>query len=159
MADQIKNIFISHVDKDHQGLTDLKDLLKNNGLFTRGSSITPDNSNKDNSPEYFKSEILKPRIDWAGCLIVYISPETKDNNEWVNWGIEEANRQNKAIIGVWEPDQNACEIPKALDQYGNALVCWNAKKIIDAINGDFVGFEHQDGTPMPKRPIRRHPCG
>ncbi|MYF45724.1 MAG: TIR domain-containing protein [Rhodobacteraceae bacterium] len=158
MSDQIKNIFISHVSKDDQGLTDLKELLKKNGMEARDSSITSEKPNNAKEEEYIKSKILKPRITWAGCMIVYISPETKDS-EWVNWEIQEANKQDMTIIGVWERGAKGCEIPEALDQYGHALVGWNAEKIINAINGECDGFEYQDGTPMPKRTIRRHPCG
>lgn len=158
MADQTKNVFISHVHKDDQGLDDLKDLLKSNGMEVRDSSITSDKPNNAKSPDYIKSEILGPRIDWAGCMIVYISPETK-NSEWVNWEIERAHKQDKTIVGVWERGASGCEVPEALDKYGHSIVGWNAKKIIDAVNGDYEGFEEPDGTLVPTRPIRRHPCG
>lgn len=158
MADQSKNVFISHVHKDDAGLTDLKNLVKSKGMEVRDSSITADKPNKAKSPEYIKSEILGPRIDWASTMIVYISPETK-NSEWVNWEIERAHKQDKTIIGVWERGAKGCEVPEALDEYGNAIVGWNADKIIDAVNGDYEGFEDPDGTPSGPRPIRRHPCG
>lgn len=158
MPDQTKNVFISHVHKDDEGLTDLKNLLKSKGMDVRDSSITNDKPNNANSPEYIKSAILAPRIDWAGCMIVYISPETK-NSEWVNWEIERAHKRDKTIVGVWERGANGCEVPEALDEYGHAIVGWNAEKIIDAINGDYEGFEGPDGTPSPQRTIHRHPCG
>ncbi|RKT34733.1 TIR-like protein DUF1863 [Roseovarius halotolerans] len=158
MPDQIKNVFISHVHKDDAGLTDLKNLLKSKGMNVRDSSITNDKPNNANSPEYIKSAILGPRIDWSGCMIVYISPETKDS-EWVNWEIERAHKQDKTIVGVWERGANGCEVPEALDEYGHAIVGWNADKIIDAINGDYEGFEGPDGMPSPQRAIHRHPCG
>lgn len=158
MAGQTKNVFISHVHKDDQGLTDLKNLLKSKGMEVRDGSITSDKPNNAKSPEYIKSQILGPRIDWAGCMVVYISPETK-NSDWVNWEIERAHKQDKTIVGVWERGANGCEVPEALDEYGHARVGWNADRIIDAINGDYEGFEEPDGTPSPPRSIRRHPCG
>ena len=158
MVKKTKNVFISHVHKDDQGLTDLKNLLKGKGMDVRDSSVTNDKPNNAKSPEYIKSEILAPRIDWAGCMIVYISPETK-NSEWVNWEIERAHKQDKTIVGVWERGAHGCEVPEALDEYGDALVGWNADRIIDAINGDYEGFEDPEGVPTPTRPIRRHPCG
>ncbi|MCY4008029.1 MAG: TIR domain-containing protein [Rhodobacteraceae bacterium] len=153
-----KNIFISHVHKDDEGLTDLKTLIESKGMKFRDSSITSDKPNRAKSPDYIKSEILRPRIKWAGCMVVYISPETKDS-EWVNWEIERAHEQGKPIIGVWERGARDCEIPEALDQYGHACVGWNADKIIDAINGDCNDFEAQDGTPFPARSINYHRCG
>lgn len=158
MSSQTKNVFISHVHEDDEGLTDLKNLLKSKDMEVRDSSVSSDNPNNATSPDYIKSEILAPRIDWASTLLVYISPETK-NSEWVNWEIERANKQDKTIVGVWERGSSGCDVPDALDDYGHALVGWNADKIIDAINGDYEGFEEQDGTPCGPRPIRRHPCG
>jgi len=158
MTDQTKNVFISHVHKDDQGLADLKNLLRSKGMEVRDSSITSEKPNNAKSPEYIKSKILAPRIDWASCMIVYISPETK-NSEWVNWEIERAHDQNKTIVGVWERGTSGCEVPETLEEYGHARIGWNADKIIDAINGDYEGFEDPDGNTAPARSIRRHPCG
>ena len=157
MTITIKNVFISHVHEDDACLKDLKDLLAKNGMSVRDSSITSDNQNKAKSPEYIKNEILAPQIKWAGTLIVYISSETK-NSEWVNWEIEYAQKHDKAIIGIWGQGERDCEVPKALDQYANAVVGWNSKKIIDAINGKFNSFEDSKGNPAGKRSIQRHPC-
>lgn len=157
MAKETKNIFISHVHKDDAGLSDLKELLKKNGMEVRDSSVNSDKPNNAKSPDYIKSQILAPRIDWASTMIVYISPETK-NSEWVNWEIERAHEQNKTIVGVWERGAHGCDVPEALDEYGHALVGWNANRIIDAVNGDYEQFEEPDGTPRPPRAIRRHPC-
>lgn len=157
MSKDIKNVFISHVHEDDEGLADLKDLLSKNGMEVRDSSITADKPNEANSPEYIKSKILGPHIDWASVLIVYVSPETK-NSKWVNWEIEYAHKQGKTIIGVWERGASGCEVPEALDHYADALVGWNAEKIIDAINGNYGQFENSDGTPCDRRPIPRHPC-
>lgn len=158
MAGDTKNVFISHVHKDDQGLTELKNLLKSKGMKVRDSSVTDEKPNSAKSPEYIKSNILGPRIDWAGCMIVYISPETK-NSEWVNWEIERAHKQDKTIVGVWEHGASGCEVPEALDEYGHACVGWNADRIVAAVNGDYEGFEDPDGEPMNPRPIHRHPCG
>jgi len=64
MSNKTKNVFISHVHKDDGGLTDLKNLLKSKGMEVRDSSINSDRPNNAKSPEYIKSEILAPRIDW-----------------------------------------------------------------------------------------------
>lgn len=39
MADEIKNVFISHVHEDHAGLSKLKDLIAKGGLTVRDSSM------------------------------------------------------------------------------------------------------------------------
>ncbi len=157
MADQTKNIFISHVHEDDAGLGDLKTLLEKSGLSIRDSSINSDNPNNARSPEYIKSEILTPQIAWAGTFLVYISPKTKDS-DWVNWEIECAHKLGKRIVGVWEHGSNNCEIPSALDDYADAIVGWQGDRIIDAIDGKIDGWEKPDGTSFPTRPIRRHPC-
>lgn len=152
-----KNVFISHIHEDDTGLSDLKALLRSNGLEIRDSSINSDRPNNAKSPDYIKSQILAPAISWAGTLLVYITPETK-NSDWVNWEIERAAKENKTIVGVWERGCNGCDVPEALDRLGDALVGWNAQKIIDAINGEISGFENPEGTPRGPRPIIRHPC-
>lgn len=157
MAEQIKNVFISHVHEDDKKLSNLKNLLDSKGLEVRDSSITSEKPNKAKSPEYIKNEILKPHIDWAGCMLVYLSPEAKDS-EWVNWEIEYAHEKGKTIVGVWEQGAKDCEIPKALDNFANAIVGWNGDNIIDAINGDLDGFEDPDGASSPTRPIKHHKC-
>lgn len=157
MTSQTKNVFISHIHEDDAGLADLKNLIRSKGMDIRDGSINSDKPNNANSPNYIKSEILAPRINWASTMIVYITPDTK-HSDWVNWEIEYAYKQGKTIIGVWERGARGCEIPEALDNYGHAIVGWNSNRIFDAINGDYEGFEDQNGTPSGPRPIQRHPC-
>jgi len=52
MADEIKNVFISHVHEDDAGLGKLKDLLAKDGMTIRDYSINADKANKAKSPEY-----------------------------------------------------------------------------------------------------------
>ena len=155
---ETRNVFISHVHKDDHGLQKLKDLLAPKGLDVRDSSIHTGKFNNATDEHYIKTQILAPAINWAGVFICYVSPQTK-NSDWVNWEIERAHKQGKTIVGVWERGANGCEVPEALDEYGHAIVGWNADKIIDAINGDYEGFEGPDGAPAPQRAIHRHPCG
>lgn len=157
MSKKVKNVFISHIHEDDEELGDLKDLLSKRGMEVRDSSITADKPNRAKSDEYIKYEILGPHIEWASVLIVYISPETEDS-KWVNWEIEYAREKDKIIVGVYEQGALDCEIPEALDGHGDALVGWNAKKIIDAINGDYTQFENPDGSPRKRRTIPRHRC-
>lgn len=157
MPGEIKNVFISHIHEDDAGLADLKQLLASKGMNIRDGSINSDKPNNAKSPEYIKSQILAPNINWASTLLVYITPHTKDS-EWVNWEIEYAAEQGRTIVGVWERGCGGCEIPEALDIYADAIVGWNGDRIIDAINGSYDGFEDPNGVPSATRSIQRHPC-
>ena len=156
MANDTKNVFISHGHEDDAGLGKMKDLLSKHGMSIRDSSINSDKPNNASSPEYIKSQILAPQIQWAGTLLVYISPQTK-NSDWVNWEIEYAHRLGKRIIGVWERGANECDIPEALDNYADAVVGWRGERIIEAING-IDTWEKSDGTTFSPRYISRFSC-
>jgi hypothetical protein len=158
MTDETKNVFISHVHEDDSGLGKLQELLAQHGMAIRDSSINSDRPNDANAPDYIKSQILAPQIQWAGTLLVYISPQTK-NSEWVNWEIEYAQKNDKRIVGVWAYGANECDIPDALKDYADALVGWRGERIIDAINGEIDDWENPDGTPCMPRPIKRFSCG
>lgn len=157
MADEIKNVFISHIHEDDEGLNDLKELAAKHGLEVRDSSITSEKPNAAEDPEYIKQHILAPQIEWASTLVVYISPETKDS-EWVNWEIEYAQKLGKRIVGVWERGDNECEVPEALDNYGDALVGWSGESIVDAISGKSNDSYDRGGQLRGHRPIKRYQC-
>src|SRR5260370_33646715 len=123
MADEIKNVFISHVHEDDDGLGKLKDLIKKGGLTLRDSSINKTNPNDAKDPDYIKSQILAPQIRWASTLLVHITPKTKDS-EWVNWEIEYAEKLGKRIIGVYAHGENDCDIPEAFEKYADDMPGW-----------------------------------
>lgn len=157
MTTDTKNVFISHIHEDDEGLAKLKKILSDNGLAVRDFSVNSDNPNNAHSEAYIKSQILAPRIEKSSTLVVYISPETKDS-DYVNWEIEYAQKLDKRIVGVWARGESGCAIPEALDNYYDAIVGWNGNNIIDAINGVVDGYEAPDGAPGRMRPLRRHPC-
>lgn len=156
MADQIKNVFISHLHEDDAGLGKLKDLLASKGMTIKDASIDSSSPNNATSPDYIKSGILAPQINWAGTLVVYVTPGTK-NSDWVSWEIEYAKKAGKRIVGVWAHGHNNCELPPALDAYADAVVGWHGDSVVDAINGK-NSWEQADGCPAPPRIIKRHPC-
>ena len=158
MANETKNIFISHIHEDDDGLGKLKSLLKDNGMTVRDYSINADNPNNAHSEDYIKSQILAPRIQQSSTLVVYISPETKDS-EYVNWEIGYAQKQDKRIVGIWAHGENGCEVPEALNNYADAVVGWTGNRIIDAINGQIDGWQNPDGTNCAPRDIERYSCG
>src|SRR4051812_33048409 len=107
MPDQICNVFISHIHEDDHRLQPLKDLLKKEGCEARDSSITSEKPNNAKDPDYILNGILKPAIDWAGTIVVLVTPDTKDS-DWVNKEIEYASEQGKNIVGVWDDGETGC---------------------------------------------------
>ena len=157
MPDDIRNVFISHIHEDDDGLRDLKSLLGDNGLQVRDASITSDRPNNATNPEYIKSSILAPRIRWAGVLIVYVTPTTR-MSEYVDWEIEYAQENDKRIVGVWARGSNNTDLPDALDKYADAVVGWDSDRIIDAITGRLNNWSEPDGNSRPPRAIARFSC-
>lgn len=153
----LKNVFISHVHEDDAGLQKLKDLLASKGMTVRDSSVHTGKFNDAKDPDYIKSGILAPLIQWAGTFICYVSPLTK-NSDWVNWEIEYAAKQGKRIVGVWQQGDKDCDLPTALEEYADAVVGWNGEAIVDAINGK-DGWQMPDGSACTVVPLKRHPCG
>ena len=157
MPDETKNVFISHIHEDDDGLRSIRDLLSKNGMQIRDSSINSSNPNEAQSEQYIKSGILASQIEWAGTCVVYVTPDTKDST-WVNWEIEYAHKIGKRIVGVWALGANGCEVPDALDQYADAVVGWNSGRIMDAINGNLNDWLSPAGEVRAPRPIKRYGC-
>ena len=134
MSQEIRNVFISYIHEDDEGLAGLKELVGRHGLTCHDASITEFKANAAHNEDYIKYQILAPRINWASALLVYIYPETKDS-EWVNWEIEYAHKKGKGIVGVWAPGAKDCEMPVTLSRYAHAVVGWDGASIIDAVNG------------------------
>ena len=76
------NIFISHIHEDDEYVSRLSDLLKKNGYDVRNGSIDSSKPNDARNPEYIKEKYLRPRINWAGTLVVLIGPGTHQS-DWV----------------------------------------------------------------------------
>ena len=155
MTQDLRNVFISHIHEDDEGLRDLKDLVARHGMTCRDGSITTGKFNNASNEDYIKYDILAPRIKWASVLVVYISPETKDS-DWVNWEIEYAAKEGKRIVGVWARGEKDCEQPEALKEHADAVAGWNGESIINAINGTSDESYTQDGAEPSYRSIPRH---
>jgi antiphage defense system Thoeris ThsB-like protein len=157
MSDEIKNIFISHIHEDDKRLPALKDLLAKHGHHVRDSSINSTKPNAAKNEDYIKNEILAPQINWAGVLLVLISPGTHES-KWVNWEIEYAHQQSKRVIGVWDRGAKDADLPENLAKYGDArIVGWQGQRIIVAINGKDE-WDNADGTPRAEADIPRYAC-
>lgn len=157
MAEGIKNIFISHAHEDDQEVQNLRALLDDKGYDFRDSSIDSSNPNNANNPDYIKSSILAPAIQWAGTMIVLISPDTHES-PWVDWEIEYAQKQGKRIIGVYVRGGQESDLPKPFELFGQALVGWNGERIIGAIDGTINNWYTPTGELREPRNIRRYSC-
>ena len=136
MAEDIRNVFISHIHEDDDGIDKIKRIAENHGMTVRNGSVTSERPNSATDEDYIKYQILAPRIRWSSVLVVYISPDTKDS-WWVDWEIEYAHKQGKRVVGVWEWGAKDCPAPEALVRHGDAVVGWSGESIVDAINGQF----------------------
>lgn len=157
MSDEIKNIFISHIHEDDDILKDLKELLDKNGYKVRDASIDSSKPNSAKDPEYIKSQILEPGIKWAGTMVVLISPGTYASG-YVDWEIERAQKLGKRIIGVWAHGDKGCKAPKNLEKYANAVVGWQADRVMDAITGKINNWSEPTGEERAPRDIPRIVC-
>jgi hypothetical protein len=88
---------------------------------------------------------------------VPISADTH-KSDWVNWEIEYAMKMGKRIVGVWLPGAKDSDLPEALDLYANAIVGWQADRIIDAIEGRINEIRKADGSEAAPRPLPRFNC-
>ena len=157
MAEDIKNVFISHIHEDDDGLTKLKELVAKGGLTVRDASINSTNPNNAKDPDYIKAQVLAPQIQWASTLVVYITPDTK-NSEWVNWEIEYAEKLGKRIVGVYAHGANECDVPEALEKYADDVQGWNSEGVVAAILGKTNEWHGPSGELRDPRPIKRHGC-
>ena len=146
MADkEVINVFISHCGEDADCLDKVRNLLRKQGYEVRDSSIDERNPNNAKDPDYIKA-LIRPKIDWAGKVLVLIGPETHAK-EWVDWEIEYATKKgDKRIVGIYVQGGTDSDIPANLKKYGDALVPWNSDKLVSAIEGESL-WTQPDGSP------------
>jgi MTH538 TIR-like domain (DUF1863) len=131
--------------------------MKDRGVTIRDASVTSNSSNDAKNEDYIKSGILAPGINWAGKILVIITPDTC-NHPWVDWEIEYAKKcGGKEIIGVWAPGSEGCELPEALERHADSIVTWDAQKICDALNG-IRQWDSPNGLPRSRQVISRVGC-
>ncbi len=152
-ASKRRHVFISHHHADDAEVTNLTSLLSKSGHDVRNSSIRAKPANQRRLEQgLVKDEtirrLLRMKISWAGTVVVLIGKETH-SRPWVNWEIEQANKQGKRIVGVYVRGGTDADVPEAFEKYGSALVGWNSDNIIAAIDGDENPFQSPDGTPRP----------
>lgn len=148
-----RHVFISHHHADDAEVTKLTNLLSRAGYDIRNSSIRAKPANQERLARGEVSEgtirrLLRMKISWAGTVMVLIGKQTHAR-PWVNWEIEQANKQGKRIIGVFARGATDADTPKALEDYATAIVGWNSDSIVAAIDGTDNPFENPDGSPRP----------
>jgi hypothetical protein len=156
MADT-NRIFVSHIHEDDEHIAGMRKLLVDNGHEVQVSAVDSTNPNKAADEGYIKQSILGPKIDWAGTMVVLISPGTKDS-KWVDWEIEEAQKQGMRIVGVWTHGSAECDVPEGLTRYADAVVGWQADRIEGAISGTINDWTGSDGKVRDRQQIRQHGC-
>ena len=158
-----KNVFISHHHKDDKSVTDFTNLLAGKDYNIRNSSIRVKDKNKDRLeknqiPRKTLERLISMKMRWAGTVVVLVGSDTH-SRDWVNWEIEEAERQGKRILGVFMHGAKDSDIPEALEKFGDGLVGWNSEKIISGLEGNDVGWCNTNGEQRtPTNNVKRIGC-
>ena len=145
-----KNVFISHHHADDAEVNKLASLLSSKGYGIRNSSIRAKPANQRRldqglvKPETIR-RLLRMKISWAGTVVVLVGKETH-SRPWVNWEIEQANKQGKRIVGIYVRGATEADKPTALEKYASAIVGWNSDSIIAALEGTENPFQNPDGS-------------
>tara|TARA_R110002072_G_scaffold215641_2_gene372730 strand:- start:59 stop:544 length:486 start_codon:yes stop_codon:yes gene_type:complete len=149
-----RHVFISHHHADDKAVTSLTKMLSRKGYEIRNSSIRAKPANRERLKKGLVADstikrLLRMKMSWASTAIVVIGKNTA-NRPWVDWEINQAKRQGKRIIGVYERGGTENDKPAALEQYGSAIVNWNAESIISAVEGanTFQTPEGDDRQPV-----------
>lgn len=146
-----RHIFISHHHADDTEVNKLIYLLSRSGHDIRNSSIRakPANQRRLNQG-LVKDEtirrLLRMKISWAGTVVVLIGKDTH-SRPWVNWEIEQANKQGKRIVGVYVRGGTEADKPTALEKYASAIVGWDTDCVMAAIDGTENPFHNSEGSP------------
>ena len=143
-----RHVFISHHHADDQAVTNMTRMLSRNNYEIRNSSIRAKPANQRRLDKGLVSDntirrLLRMKMSWASTVIVLIGKNTA-NRPWVDWEIDQAKRQGKRIIGVYERGGTENDKPAALEQYASAIVNWNSDSIIAAVEGA-NSFQTPDG--------------
>ncbi|MHB8111703.1 MAG: TIR domain-containing protein [Syntrophorhabdaceae bacterium] len=155
-TNKIKNVFISHHHKNDATVDKLINLLHKNGCDIRNSSIRAKPTNQqrlDNGlvKDTTIKRLLRMKISWAGTVVVVVGKETH-SRPWVNWEIDQAHKQGKKIVGIYERGlKDKVDVPRALEKYGTSqVVGWDSNSIISAVEGASI-FQNSDGTPAARK--------
>lgn len=144
-----KHLFISHHHGDDAHVDKFTNLMNKSGYDVRNSSVRMKPANERRMEQGRVKDatikrLLRMKMSWASTVVVLVGPKTH-SRPWVNWEIEQANQQGKRIVGVYLHGGTEANVPKALNDYGHALVKWSSKSISDAVEGRSNRFETPGG--------------
>lgn len=149
-----RHVFISHHHADDQAVTNITSMLSRKGYEIRNSSIRAKPKNQERLEKKLVNEntikrLLRMKMSWASTVIVIVGKNTAQR-PWVDWEINQAMRQGKRIVGVYERGGTENDKPAALEQYASAIVSWNADSIISAVEGanTFLSPAGSDRAPV-----------
>lgn len=146
-----RHVFISHHHADDAEVDKLTNLFSKRGYDIRNSSIRAKPANQERldkglvNPEVIR-RLLRRKISWAGTVVVLIGKDTHAR-PWVDWEIEQANKQGKRIVGIYTRGGTQADVPAPLEKYASSIVGWDSESIINAIDGTENPFENPDGSP------------
>jgi hypothetical protein len=134
-----RHVFISHHHADDQAVTNMTNMLARSGYEIRNSSIRAKPANQERLNKGLVSDntirrLLRMKMSWASTVVVVIGKNTAQR-PWVDWEINQAKKQGKRIVGVYERGGTENDKPAALERYASAIVNWNAESIIAAVEG------------------------
>lgn len=148
-----KHIFISHHHGDDAHVDQFTSMMKRGGHDVRNSSVRMKPANERRVEKGLVKDatikrLLRMKMRWASTVVVLVGPKTH-TRPWVNWEIEQANKLGKRIVGVYLHGGTEADVPKALNDYGDALVNWNTNSISQAVDGEDNSFELPGGGLRP----------
>ena len=148
----LHNVFISHYSGDVERMRVLLDRLNSSGCLARNSSAEED---KDGGlvrhghqvSDKVIARYLRMRIRWCKTVIVIIGEHTHER-PWVNYEIQEAYKQGKQIVGIYDWGcKDDVELPEAFNRYGNSLIGWNSlDKLSDMLDHGVSIHEKPNGS-------------
>ncbi len=150
---QRRHLFISHRFVDDSSVTNLTNMLSQSGWDIRNSSVRLRQANEQRRlrgeiPERTLQRLLRMKVSWAQTVVVVVG-KTTHQSKWVDYEIQQANKQGKRIVGIYARGEQDAELPESLEKYASSIVAWNTTSIREAIDDGEVRFETPDGNIRP----------
>lgn len=163
MSTDRRHVFISHHFADDDSVDKLTGMLSRGGWDVRNSSIRLKAANQQRLDggeisDQVLRRLLRRKISWAQTIIVVVGENTHAR-PWVQYEIEEAYRQGKAIVGVYARGCTNAPLPEALERYATSIVAWNTDSIMTAVDGGAPVFQAPNGDErLPQGNMTRQTC-
>lgn len=163
MSTPRRHVFISHRFVDDGSVENLTGMLSRGGWDVRNSSIRVKEANQQRLErgqvaDRTLERLLRRKISWSQTALVIVGTSTHASR-WVQYEIEEAHRQGKAIVGVYARGCTDVQIPEALERYATSIVAWNTSSIMAAIDGTKPIFQTAGGDERePQSDVARRTC-